>query len=321
MITGANEFESLEDILTEYAQEDIFEHCGLRVFMNKKLLNPFRNDTNPKCYFEWFEGMLYFYDFTRFFDKVGINCFDLLKYVHPELDSKKKIATYIRKNIKPTKNPEIIIEKKKEIVIKIETGFYPKKHYLDLFPADFLLSERAYYVAKYWASTKNDEQAKLNRFYNPDKVHCYAFHFEDTGHVKLYAPELPKTGQRFYTNCTDEDVWGFSFPFQANSNVLLITKGPKDYLTLRYCFTEFDIMSVQSEYSMLDSGTLELIRNSYDEVYVVFDPDDTGVRRRKVWEELYGFKTIPLDQEIGDSFDYLKKKGKDFLRNTIFNNL
>lgn len=321
MIGGANQLVFSEDILKKFSQEKIFEHCGIPVEYDIKVRNPLREDSTPGCHFEWFKNKLYFYDFTGFFGKAGINCLELLQFIKPELNTTYKVLDYLNKHVERGVDMQSAqhTQSLHDIEIRITSIPFPTKHYLDVFPSEFLYKNNVHYVSEYWCSTKDDSDLKHNRLHNPTLFDTYAFFFNESKHIKLYIPQGIKGRLgtlKFYTNCSATDVWGLEKIFFPTSNVLLITKGGKDYLTLSYLFPDYDIISVQSEYDMLPQDIIEKIKKEYDVVAIVFDPDSTGKNRSAIWKS-FGFVSIDFDETIGDSYDYFIKKGPDFLRKTI----
>lgn len=317
MIQGANSLVTLDEIFLEFNQEDIFEYCGLKVVFNAGVKNPFRKDSDPGCHFDWFQGYILFHDFTGFFGKTGINCVSLVQFLHPHLKTNKDVLDHLRKNLTASKTPSKYIapDKINEIDIRILSKPFSKKHYLNMFPPEFLYSQNTHYVDKYWCTTKTDPISKVNRFHNPKIFDTYAFFFPETKHIKLYTPELDRV--KFYTNCTDSDIWGIDKIHKPRSKFLVVTKGGKDYLTLTYALDDsFDVIAVQSEYDTLDINLIKVIQKNYEKAFIVFDPDETGIKRMHIWED-QGFIPIKYNPQIGDSFDYMKRFGFDFLHNLM----
>lgn len=316
MIQGANNLVSLDEIFSEFNQEDIFEYCGLKVSFNTFVKNPFRKDNNPKCHFDWFNGKILFHDFTEFFGKTGINCVELVKFLNPDLKTNRDVLIHLRKHLTKKRTSSLIIPKQfSEIDIRIASKPFPKEHYLNMFSPEFLYSKNTHYVEQYWCTTRTDPISKVNRFHNPKIFDTYAFFFPKSKHIKLYTPELSKL--KFYSNCTKDDIWGIDIIYNPTSKFLVVTKGGKDYLTLSHALDgSFDVIAVQSEYNTLSPSTVKIIQDNYEKAFIVFDPDETGIRRMYIWES-QGFIPVKYDSRIGDSFDYMQKFGFDFLHNLM----
>jgi hypothetical protein len=290
-INGINTHLNKGELLNKFSQEALFQLAGFEVNLGY-LANPLRTNNTPGCFFAYYKGQLLFHDFTYFFGKSSINCFEALEYV----TKLKGIAlqNYILENedqIKSFSINPIVIPKtqQKPVEIKVKAIPWPEKNYysqFDILPSQ-LIKEKTYLVDKYWCSTSFDSHLCLNRFHNPLHLLTIAYSFS-SGHIKLYMPHALSYQLKWYSNCNLEDIWGIdSIDY---SKPLIITKSGKDYLVLKYRYNA-NVIAIQSETYSLPENILSKIKQTPKQ-FVLFDNDIEGIAKGKLFSSKYDLHNL-----------------------------
>ena len=151
----------------------------------------------------------------------------------------------------------------------------------------------------------------LNNTYEP----CYAYWFPDG--LKLYRP-LNKYGNKWRNSSSLAQGW--TQAMESDSDTLIITKSLKDVIVLyRLGFTS---IAPQSEGKLLDEDWMDILRDKFDKIYVLFDSDLAGVAGAKkyrdvgclpiIWERRYGKDTSDVISEYG--YDFTKQKLENYVK-------
>ena len=219
-------FISKNKILEYVSQADIFQLVfGFKPIEFEYVTSPFREDTNPGC---WFEidlntNKLRFTDFadTRVIKGVkmsNIDCFDAVR-VYYGLPNFYKALEFIKaklidgRDIKHDIVHKIYIKPKKRVKKKVKILMNTR---------DFYLIDRNYWQLRYNISKENlieDKVFPIKKFklfdtktgdhmFRTDDI-AYAYTDFKSGNKKIYRPKK-KGSRRFITNCDAEDVGGMS---------------------------------------------------------------------------------------------------------------
>lgn len=197
---------------------------------------------------------------------------------------------------------------KKELKLEIKTKQWEKKEieYWEQFGLDktTLKKFNVYPLKHYYINdikTENSNELMFAEIVND--------------HVKIYRP-LSKE-MKWKSNVKKEDVFGLEQLNKESKRTLIITKSLKDVMVLNKM--GYNAISPQSETSDLPTSIKETL-NKYENLYVFFDNDETGVRRGKEMAERYNAKSIliPIEEygskDISDLVrDHGMKKAKEFL--------
>lgn len=300
-------------ILNNYSHEELFALAGFEV-SNRKVHNPLRQDSTAGCYYEYYKGTLYFYDFTYFFGKAGINAVTALRLVtgiqHPG-DLKKYIDKNLPKLGEVKKLPEYE-DHTVEIVVEHAPWLgmdYFSKYFV---PIKALYRENVYKVKSYRGNTRRSSVMIPNIMGDPLTSVTIGYNFENRW--KIYRPY--DKDRKWYGNVLQTDVYGFdTFDDSATYGVLL--GSGKDFLVTRYPLG-YNAMAIQNE-----SGNIpEKVLKKFDgkKITVIFDNDEAGVSGMKKLKNKYGWDYFILPEGNGkDVSDIINKIGKKDLLN-IFHN-
>lgn len=284
-----------EEILKRVSQEEIFELVfDKKVNTTDKYKAPYRDDRNPSCFFKYYKDTLLFNDLA--YSSKGINCFQMIQKVYnlgfgdtlKLINNKLKIGLGDNSEVKevlPVKiNSFRKVEKENHITpIHIEEKEFNE---LDL---------------KYWGlfgitkeNLQEDSVKSLHSYiigseenfigYMADKLSFVYTEFEKDK-VKIYQPLSEK--YKWRTNCDENDIGSIKH-LTYNKKQLIITKSYKDCRVLR----NFGLESIwfQNEGMFPDKKKLLELFNSYENIAIFFDNDDTGYNATKgLHKILYSF--------------------------------
>ena len=329
---GYNEIISLspEQILKEISQEEIF---GL--FIDKEIIAdkkgatyvaPYRNDSNPDCYFEEYEGKLFFVDFAdtpqskncfSFISRcTGLNFPNTLEYISKKLNlGKGNSYKKIHKEIN-------VVEVKK--VKKERTITYS--------PRQFNSKDKEFW-SQYEISREQLEQdsvipinvyrstSRKGELFTIKSLNImYAYTDFPLGKIKIYRPYGNKE-EKWFTNCTQNDIGSIDH-LPISGDKLIISKSYKDCRVIR----NQGLHSVwfQNEGMIPKPTILKSLCKRFDKIIIWFDNDEAGIKAAKLVashiNSLYPGKvrviyldTLYLEEGIKDPSDLIAKKGKEEL--------
>lgn len=277
---------NIQDIMYNTSPELIFqEFLGHYPDLRKRYLSPFRDDKNPGCRFERKRGQLYFVDNAGYKGKLYFNCFSFVQYLY-NVDFREALQVIAdRMNIKSGRNRKTnIITNKSEVskkeyfpIIKFKYKRWRSPHYFTNFdiPSHYLNKQPYYNVVTYWANSKIDTTVRKNKYGHYNNM--IAYHFEDTGHSKLYFPDQKF---RFFSNCNNDDIFGWHRMenyLSGNKKELLVTKSAKDELVANFHFGINSLALQQEVFTTVPKKLLTVIKE-FDTIYIWFDPDETGIK-------------------------------------------
>lgn len=127
-------------------------------------------------------------------------------------------------------------------------------------------------------------------------------------YYKIYSPKSPKH-KKWLTNAPQNIIQGIN-NLTWTDDKLIITKSLKDVMLLNEM--GIDAVALQSETSSLEERTATLFMASYDDIYVLFDNDETGVKfSAKLCKEYNTFKSIFIKNKfaVKDISDFAKEYG------------
>lgn len=332
---GYNEIISLspEQILDEVSQEEIF---GL--FINKEIIidkdkatyvAPYRNDSNPDCYFTEYENKIYFVDFAdipqskncfSFISRcTGLNFPKTLEYIIKQLN--------LGKGNRPKKNRTI--QKENEIV---EVKKIKKERTITYSPRQFSGKDKKFW-SQYEISRENlesdgvipiDVYKSSSRKGEPFAIRVfdimYAYTDFDKGRVKIYRPFGNKE-EKWFTNCTQNDIGSINH-LPISGDKLIISKSYKDCRVIRN--QELYSVWFQNEGVIPSPTILKSLCKRFDEIIIWFDNDEPGIHAAKLVasyiSSMYPNKvriiyldSKLLEENIKDPSDLIAKKGREEL--------
>lgn len=284
-----------------------------------KLLNPLREDDNtPGCFYEWFEytdgtKVLYFYDFTGYFGKNGVNAVEVLQETTGITDY-RRLYYWIKHHLGKTDFEAIPLPEVEtyDIDIKYDRREWTQYNYFSQYfiPTFALDREGVVWCGEYWCNTRRNPNMIKNLLGDPFKTPIIAYTFGER--TKLYNPYAGKRGIKWYGNINSDDIWGYD-TFDRDSDYVIITKSGKDFLVIKYVLG-YECIAIQSEGARNLPKVLELTEDR--KAFVLFDTDNTGVERSKFLHEEYGWEPLHLPQlkNCTDTSDIIQHFGYRYVR-------
>lgn len=333
-----------EEILKRVDQKEIFKITlkkDIVVDKEFKYKAPYRNDIHPDCYFEEYQGVLYFVDFADISIK-SKNCFNFisrclnLSYI----DTLQYINDHLKLGLGNSSNEvkEIIVENGPINVEEINKEF-KKSRTITYFPRKFNYKDKLFW-SKYEISMQNliddkvipiDIYRSTNRlgetFTNKSPDIMYAYTDFDDNRVKIYRPKTKIKTSKWFTNCTKDDVGNIN-NIPSKGNTLIITKSYKDCRVLRNQGLE-SVIWFQNEGMIPNEKILKQLCKRFNEIYIWFDNDQTGLANGKFVAEYINslcpnkakFIFIPpkllKEYNIKDPSDLIATLGKEHLLDFI----
>jgi len=272
---------------------------NLHVDVKERFCNPFRDDSNPGVWLDWYGDYLLLNDFAhRHF--MGMTVFEATKFKYnctfkealDILEHKSNIPAIYSK--KANKSQSIITDVYKPII-----KFVPKKTKnnkiwfdqsdidvwkpLDISPK-LLVRDSVYPVHLYKFNTKKHPNKLFLQL--PDDP-TFALFFKASNHKKIYRPEILDERLKWLTDCDVNDI-GFLWNIVskgASRKFLIVTKSYKDariLLNLGY-----DVIWVQSETTYLPDNVVKYLAKKYDQIFLLFDNDEAGIKNSLKMTEYY----------------------------------
>jgi len=314
-----------DSILNTISEIDIFEYyLGVKVEFGIRFTSPLRKDKNAGCKF-WHNGTkLKYQDYAR---GISEDCFGIVSVIY-NIKFKEvlvKIAedfnilgygnkckgVIIKREVtdeeqEESNNLSIITVKSRKLNI-VDKNFWTPfcitsstlKHF-DIVPV-FNYSING--VIKYL-------------YHNNNPAYCYNF---IDGSKKIY---MPYNKVKFIGN--SHYIQGLN-KIPREGDLLIITKSMKDVMVLYEL--GYTSIAPQSESSKFEDGIIESLQDSYTDIILFYDNDETGIKFSNKLKELYEISSIqiPLKSKVKDISDYIKKFGKlktlKLLENLIENEL
>ena len=325
-------------ILDRIREEDIFNKYFGPVIFDRDVRNYARPDKHPGCrfYVHKVNGRIRFKDHSR-----GYNwdCFEAaVQQVGPTYRLEfRSLLTYIAKDfglITSNTSNRRILEIRKQFVdnideannvikkgIKIEglrtkLGWMPRK-YWNQYGITELITKRFYTyeydrasIVRFYSDGSTTEKALLTS-YSELK---FAYYLGE-GEWKLYFPERPKEQTRFIQTRADIIQGWYLLPTTGRN--LVITKAYKDVMSF-WSLGEIPAIAPQSENILIDKKIMAVLRERFDNIYILFDNDLAGLRASVKYVDKYDYiKPITLAGDYKDLSDSIKAFGIERVRNTL----
>ena len=279
---------SPEQILDEVTQEEIFQlFIDKEIIIDKgvKYIAPYRNDSQPDCYFEEYDSRLFFVDFAS--SPPSHNCFTFIQKC-AKLKDLGEVYRYIVKALGLKGNVKKTKEGTSEVVLKLKE---PKKQKEILYlPRAFDNRDKVYW-SQYNISSKNlieDKVIPIQLYQSTSKKGIpftirgfdimYAYTDFKNNRLKIYRPYGTKES-KWFTNCTQNDIGGIDYVDYEADN-LLITKSYKDYRVIKN--QKVNTVWFQNE-GMIPSPTiLKSLCKGFKRIIIWFDNDEPGRLAAKI---------------------------------------
>ena len=282
-------FISKETLLQYVTQEEIFNLVfGTQPKEFDYVVSPLRKDRTAGCWFEYHGEKLRFIDFGNSGTYKGIklsnmDCFDMvqvyfkipnfyltLEFIFNSLVKGKKLEAPI------IVKQEIVKEEKPKVKLLIESrpfnladqNFWSqyeirKKH---------LVEDRVFPVKKVYALN-----TKSGNYVSDCQDIAYSYNDFPEARKKIYYP-MREGKRRFLTNCTKNDVGGFTSLITCGKD-LIITKAYKDYRVLKN--NGKNVVWFQNEGMIPSDLILNLLVRNFVNITVWFDNDQAGILASK----------------------------------------
>lgn len=314
------------------SQQDIFKivfGADTEIVEDRDYKAPYRTDNVPDCYFEWYDGVLYFIDFAAAGRK-NLSCFDLImKKFHVDyIDSMKLINDFYNLGLGDNSTSvKKIIENDYVEEENIKKSF--KKRVITILPRVFRYKDKQFWE-KYEITRENLEEdlvvalelyQSTNKYgetfsVRPMKV-CYAYTEFPQGKKKIYRPYGGKY-EKWFTNCNQNDVGSIKH-LPSRGKLLVITKSYKDCRVLRN--QGLNAVWFQNEGMIPNTEILTDLCKRFTKIVVWFDNDNAGITNSRILVQLLNsiksnkaravmLPPLLLKEEIKDPSDLIHKKGK-----------
>lgn len=272
-------FISKDKVLSYVTEEKVFSLVfGFSPVELEYVTSPFRQDDTPSCYFERLgQNKLRFIDHSR---KFYPDCFEAVQ-VYFGLSSFYSTLNYIYghliqgKGLAPLPPEKITHEKRDEdtpVVIHPKTRWFTSHDASFWQPLEItrqqLMNDNVFAVSH--VSMFNTKKGDIS--YDVREL-CYLYAGFQSNRKKLYFPERKEA--KFISTCMKNDV-GCIDSLPPRGKRLIITKSYKDCRVIRN--TGRYSVWFQSEGTIPDIDLLTSIVKRFDEVIILYDNDDAGIR-------------------------------------------
>jgi 5S rRNA maturation endonuclease (ribonuclease M5) len=259
------------ELVAEIPQEEIFKMViGEYPDLNKTYRSPIRFDNNPNCYFEWYNGVLYFVDWAgkrvnsnpvqlvQDYFRLG-NFYDAVDFIYKNISSTNIVRVDpIKYSKKQTKTTIIPIYRNWDLRDKLYWQRFKikKKELIDdlVFPV------------------KNAIVIKSNitkKIFFRDVAYCITV---DKDCYKIYRPFQDKNFK--WLSNTNKNLIGSIQKLTNKSDLLIITKSYKDCRVIRNL--GYESVWFMSENSIPDTYLLSYLTRIYQKIIIFFDNDSAG---------------------------------------------
>lgn len=351
-----------EEILKRVSQEEIFEMVfKQKIVVDKDYLYtaPYRNDTKPGCWFDYYDNTLRFIDFGD--NKYGHlkDCFNIVGVTYNL--SYRETLEYINEYFKlglelSNSNNGLVVPEKYSYNKEANTDFFKNTFLkpIQVYYRDWEIRDKEYW-SKYGISKLNLDNDKvkpvkyiriLNKYNEYFTIQpfdlTYAYTNFNNSKVKVYRPYHKEF--KWLSNLTSDDIGNSNSVYKLNlkefpreDNILIISKSYKDFRVLSNLLRDFNSKSLfviwfQNETCIPNINLLTLLTKKFGKILVFYDNDEAGkLGSLRVSKELNTIfpnisKSINLDNNLPkDPADlYLKlgeEKTKKIITDLITNNL
>lgn len=307
-----------ELILANVSQEEIFEHyLNIKVQLNILFTSPLRSDEHPTCNFSWYNGVLYFRDWSEprpkdcfnivqelfncdFYQALTIIKTDLLDGKNIRIPNSSNAHSFSNRNSKKNKS-----SKKKRIRVSICEFHSENIEYLSQYGITSKQTTKfnVFSIDKLWVD------GKLIWTYNK-KDPCLAYYFgkSEKGEQRWKIYFYKRDEYRFIGN-TNRINGSVQIPKEGKQ--LIITKSLKDVM----CLDRLNIpaIAMQNEVTIPYDYIIEDLKTRFDEIYSFYDFDKTGVVNANKLKKIYNIPYIFLTNGKLKTTDYKAKDISDFI--------
>jgi len=311
-----------ETILNHVSQEEMFERYSGEPISNEMFCSKLRIDKSPGCRLHYSRAnILYHVDYSK-----G-EYLDVFSYVSSMFNiGFVDTLKHIGHDYGLINNYSI-----ERLPVVPESAEYVKKASKERSKIDFEKRDWSVTDANYWGKYKissevlelfnvvpvknawiNDSIWYTNNISDP----CYAYGFRNNQEIKLYKPIGLKSTK--WRNNSDS-VQGFE-QLKFKSNYVVITKSLKDVMVLYMMGVE--AVAVQSEGQVISKGTMDILKEKYKYIYVIFDNDRSGMRGMVKHVQEYDFvQCMMFPTDLGKDASDIIEVFSDEIVNKIKNKI
>lgn len=268
---------SMKELLEEYSQEDIFR-IVFKEYPNTDILylSPFREDTHPNCFFDWYKGKLYFKDYAD----SPRDCFQAIKD-HFHIETYKGVTEFIINYFveHPVLPEHVPFKSKKEkdqkdcsITFRIRDWEERDRLHWSQFAItkEQLLEDSVSVISMYrFYSNKTNRWVIIHPF---DIAYAISG-FEQR--CKIYRPYNKNKASKWTTNCGVNDIGNLNH-IDYTGKLLIITKSYKDYRVIKNQGYKNTIW-FQSEKIIPHDSQLASLGARYENIVIFYDNDEAGI--------------------------------------------
>lgn len=307
---------SKDEILKYLSQEEIFDFIfPLGVNLYEKYTSPFREDTIPGAYFNWYNNVLYFVDWADTVSKFT-NCFEAIQRFY-KFEYFQMALDFIYYNFIENKN---LIPRSNTQIVEFPKF---KKASLEIATRAFTVSDKSFWM-QYGISFNNlkeDKVYSVREYIIHKDLHkhtvvytcCFAYTDFEEGRMKLY---FPFKENRFISTCNKNDI-GHIKSWIPNKKTV-ISKSYKDSRVLK----NLGINSIwlQSEGVIPDSEEFNHLINNSSELIIFYDNDNHGREASLSLQSKIPNSRVVYLPNHKDPSDFIVAEGKEKLTHFLKEN-
>lgn len=263
---------------------------GFFISFDRFYTSPFRPDNNPSCYFEIYNGKIYFVDYYFPYPECKIdiyNAFDKLKG--------KLYKTDIGPKRETPKQIDVDVKKFSKIDLNYWLQYGITKKLLE------------------YHNVKSVRRLYLNNSLSRRESLCFAYQFDTR--YKIYQPYSEKF--KWLSSLRREDVFGLEQLEFDSSQTLIITSSLKDLLCLKELGHKY-VIAPQSESMGLQTVLVNNLKKLFDNIIIWFDNDVPGINNAKKLSKQHNLDYYIHSVEPKDVSDIYLTYGKDDAKNALY---
>lgn len=299
-----------------------------KISLKKSYRNPFRKDDSPGCRFYYTtRGILMFRDPSH--SSYTGDCFKICSLLNNFL-SFPEVLDLIKKDFNIFQKPKSFEEVKKKrkkikkvVIQKHKKPFKIFPNSYDFYPAPHLSYWKEFGVSReildiYGVKPLHDARFGREKIYHRYFNNGLSFFYTHDDGYTIYSPFAQKN-KRFLKSTKSEDIQADEgLQYFDELDYLIVTKSLKDTMVL--FSLGIPSVSLHSEMPKVPSYIERKINYISDNVYILYDNDDTGVRHSKLLSESTGWKNIILSN-YNDSAEYAKNGDSELLVKEIMSQI
>lgn len=312
---------SIEAITKKVSEWDLWRYYIPGVQLKRSFKSPLRKDENPSAsLFVATDGRILLKDFQlgtyniwQFLQSIyGLTFIEALRVVDNDfnlgLSSKPMFERPTMEYIGIPSDDRIEIREETKLPVKKRAWNKADEKYWGQFglKTDFLQNHKIVPLQNYWV---NDNLVYWYTPYDP----AYSIEF-GKGIRKIYRPFAKRF--KWVTNAKTCNVQGDEF-LAKTGDILVITKSYKDVLLLKTL--GFNSIASQSESVFIPEAIIEDYKKRFQQIYLLWDNDITGMKYGEKFSTLYDFMPIfvPGDSGTKDISDYYRMYGQQKTRELL----